>query len=58
VVDSDVDEVTEAVAVADLAEEAARTRRKNGVCLQYADECSGLFSVIVQGSRHQTRSSR
>jgi hypothetical protein len=32
-VDLDVDEVTEAVAVVDLAEEAARTRRKNGTCL-------------------------
>jgi hypothetical protein len=32
VVDSDVDEETEAVADEALVEEAARTRRKNGVC--------------------------
>lgn len=35
--DSDVDVVTEAVVVGDLAVEAAKMRRKNGVCQRTLD---------------------
>jgi hypothetical protein len=47
VVDSDVDGVTEAVAVVDPVEEAARTRRKNGAYLQIRFGLFGLLNMIT-----------
>jgi small subunit ribosomal protein S2e len=45
---SDVDEVIEAVAVVDLAEEAARTRRKNGTCLRSSDYWTCSLNMICR----------
>jgi hypothetical protein len=47
VVDSDVDGVIEAVAVVDPAEEAVRTRRKNGAYLQIRRWLFGLLNMIA-----------
>ena len=48
VVDSDVGEVIEAVAVVDLAEEAAKTRRKNGTSLRTSDDWTCFLNTICR----------
>jgi hypothetical protein len=47
VVDSDVDEETEAVADEALVEEAARTRRKNGVSHKLTLLLKPILNVIM-----------